>query len=78
MASNTYNDMMKIIYDYVPKEKADEVVGRQMSKSEQTIDTLDINGYKKIMMALSCSVTLYVADSGKRAELVDKIKAMGQ
>lgn len=76
MASSTYTALLNTVSTYVDKAKAEEVLGRQLPNSGQTADTLNVDGLKKIVAAVSGSLSLYVADAAKRAELMAAIKKM--
>ncbi len=77
MPSSTYTTLLTTISAYVDKAKAEEVIGRQLPQCGATLDTLTPDGMKKIATFVAGSVSLYVADAAKRAELVDKIKKLG-
>ena len=74
--SAVYNDILKLISNYMEKEKAESVVNRQLTGKNLKAETLATKDLALVMTAISTATGLYVPDAARRDELKAKLKAM--
>jgi hypothetical protein len=76
MPNSIYNDLLSLVSIYLDKNKARDVIGRQLAKCGATPETLTIDSFKQIALFLSGASGLYVDDKIRRAKLASAIKKM--
>lgn len=76
MPSPTYSTLLKTVSAYVDGPKAQEVIDRQLASGGVTPDTLSTADLVRLMTAVSTATKLYVADKGRREEMVARLKKM--
>jgi hypothetical protein len=76
MPSPTYNQVLKIIAEYVGQEKAEGALNRQLEKAGTTPDALDSATLKNILPKIQGVVSLYVEDEGKQKEAETKLASI--
>ena len=76
MPSPAYNNLVKLISQYVDAKKASDVVERQLATCKLDKETLSTADLKTAAVRVATACSLYVSDSAKRDELKSKIMAL--
>ena len=75
MASATYTNLVNLITPYINKDKAEEVLNRQLATCSATADNFSPDHAKAVKGRLVGAFSLFIPDKAKRDELVGKINA---
>lgn len=74
MPSPTYSKLLGVVTPYVDKATAEGAIQRQLGTA--TPDTLTLADLKACGNKITIALRLYVPDTAKRAELVEKLKLL--
>ena len=74
--SPVYNDILKLISNYMEKDKAVGVVERQLTSKNLKAETLATKDLAAVINSIATATGLYVPDPARRDELKGKLKAM--
>ena len=75
MPSPAYNSLLTLVSVYVDSKKAAEVLGRQLTACQLTVDSVAPADIKANASRFATACSLYVSDASKRDELKAKLAA---
>lgn len=76
MPSSLYSELLAAICAYIPREKAEGILNRQLPKVGKTADTLNKEGLKEMQTWIVGAASLYIPDASQREEFKAKLSAI--
>lgn len=76
MPSPLYDKVVKLVASYIGEEKAAGTVGRQLAHCSSTPDSFAASHMNAILGRLTAATSLYMADTTKKSELAERLKAI--
>ena len=73
MPSPFYETLSALLSEYMPGEKVDATLRRQLNRVETDSDHFDRNHFSRVIGSLKGAVVLYVREGGKIRELYTKL-----
>lgn len=76
MPSPAYDSLLAFVSGYVQKEKAHDIMERQMKSRNVTPDSFTAKDLGALKNVIGIALSLYVPDAARKAEFKSKLQAM--
>lgn len=76
MPSPVYTKLYQTIASYVPEEKVQGMLARQLASRKSTPDSMTADDLRAMLTSVTGAATLYIPDKDRRDELCAKLKTL--